>query len=30
MCDGAVQVIVEDIDLEVWNHMGTRSDKFAF
>lgn len=30
MCDGSVLTIEEDIDLEVWNHMGTRSDKFQF
>ncbi|HEY3392515.1 MAG TPA: DUF1559 domain-containing protein [Lacipirellulaceae bacterium] len=30
MCDGSVQAIEEDIDIEVWNNMGTRSDKFPF
>ena len=30
MCDGSVQTIQEDIDIEIWNHMGTRSDKFRF
>jgi prepilin-type processing-associated H-X9-DG protein len=30
MCDGSVQAIEEDIDIEIWNHMGTRSDKFTF
>jgi prepilin-type N-terminal cleavage/methylation domain-containing protein len=28
MCDGSVQAIEEDVDLEVWNNMGTRGDKF--
>ena len=30
MCDGSVQTIDENINIEVWNHMGTRSDKFQF
>jgi prepilin-type N-terminal cleavage/methylation domain-containing protein len=30
MCDGSVIVIDEDIDIDVWSHMGTRSDKFVF
>jgi prepilin-type processing-associated H-X9-DG protein len=30
MCDGSVQAIEEDIDIEVWNNMGTRSEKFLF
>jgi prepilin-type N-terminal cleavage/methylation domain-containing protein len=30
MCDGSVLTIQEDIDIEIWNHMGTRSDKFRF
>jgi hypothetical protein len=30
MCDGSVVAIEEDINLDIWNHMGTRSDKFQF
>jgi hypothetical protein len=30
MCDGSVIPIEEDIDIDVWSHMGTRSDKFTF
>jgi hypothetical protein len=30
MCDGSVQTIQEDIDLVLWQDMGTRSDKFLF
>jgi hypothetical protein len=28
MCDGSIQVIEEDIDLDIWEQMGTRSNKF--
>jgi hypothetical protein len=30
MCDGSVQAVEEEIDVDVWSHMGTRSDKFVF
>jgi prepilin-type processing-associated H-X9-DG protein len=30
MCDGSVQTVEEDIDIDIWSHMGTRSDKFVF
>jgi prepilin-type N-terminal cleavage/methylation domain-containing protein len=30
MCDGSVHVIQEDIDSNIWQDMGTRSDKFLF
>jgi hypothetical protein len=30
MCDGSVQVIQEDLDPNIWQDMGTRSDKFLF
>lgn len=30
MCDGSVQVIQEDLDSDIWQDMGTRSDKFQF
>ena len=30
MCDGSVQVIQEDVDPNIWQDMGTRSDKFLF
>jgi prepilin-type N-terminal cleavage/methylation domain-containing protein len=30
MCDGSVQVVEEEIDIDVWSQMGTRSDKFVF
>ena len=29
MCDGSVQTIEEDIDLDVFERMGTRSDKYV-
>jgi prepilin-type N-terminal cleavage/methylation domain-containing protein len=29
MCDGAIQVIEENIDLDVWEDMGTRADQFV-
>jgi hypothetical protein len=30
MCDGSVQAVDEDIDSNLWQDMGTRSDKFLF
>ncbi len=30
MCDGSVQGVDENIDLTIWQDMGTRSDKFLF
>jgi prepilin-type N-terminal cleavage/methylation domain-containing protein len=30
MCDGSVQVIQEDIESDIWQDMGTRSEKFLF
>jgi len=30
MCDGSVQTVQEDIDVDIWSQMGTRSDKFVF
>jgi prepilin-type N-terminal cleavage/methylation domain-containing protein len=30
MCDGSVQAVEEDLDPNVWQDMGTRSDKFLF
>jgi hypothetical protein len=29
MCDGSVNVIQEDIDLDIWEQMGTRSNKYV-
>jgi prepilin-type N-terminal cleavage/methylation domain-containing protein len=29
MCDGSVQTIEEDINLDVWERMGTRSEKYV-
>jgi prepilin-type N-terminal cleavage/methylation domain-containing protein len=28
MCDGSVQSVAEDVDLDVWSKMGTRAEKF--
>jgi len=30
MCDGSVQAVQEDINSDIWQDMGTRSDKFLF
>jgi hypothetical protein len=30
MCDGSVQTIQDDIDSNLWQDMGTRSEKFLF
>jgi prepilin-type N-terminal cleavage/methylation domain-containing protein len=30
MCDGSVQTVQEDIELPIWQDMGTRSEKFLF
>ncbi len=30
MCDGSVQVVQDDIDSNLWQDMGTRSEKFLF
>ena len=30
LCDGSVQTIQDDIDSNLWQDMGTRSEKFLF